>query len=90
MEVLNYFKGQEKLTQRERDTQRERETIKTLRESNFNVLCSYQKKRHPNTQGVYRGIQGVLIKYKNYINQVNPKLKKNVGFSTLTTNPIRF
>ena len=33
---------------------------------------------------------GVQIKYKNYMHQVNPKLKKRVGFSGLRTSPIKF
>ena len=52
--------------------------------SNKDLLIS--KKETPKYTG---SIQGVNIKYKNYINQVNPKLKKKVGFSTLRTSPIR-
>ena len=44
------------------------------------------KKRHPSTQGVYKGEQ---IKNKNYKSQVNPKEKKN-GFSTQRTIQVRF
>jgi len=46
-----------------------------------------KRERHPSTQEVYKGEH---IKYKNYINQENPKLKKKDGFSTLRTDPIRF
>ena len=44
------------------------------------------KKRHPSTQGVYKGEQ---IKNENYKSQVNPKEKKN-GFSTQRTIQVRF
>ena len=54
--------------------------------SNKDLLIT-KRERHPSTQGVYRGVH---IKYKNYINQENPKKKKNDGFSTLRTSPLRF
>ena len=54
--------------------------------SNKDLLIT-KRERHPSTQGVYRGVH---IKYKNYINQENPKKKKKDGFSTLRTSPIRF
>ena len=41
-----------------------------------------KRETHPSTQEVYKGVQ---IKYKNYINQENPKKKKKDGFSTLST-----
>ena len=44
------------------------------------------KKRHPSTQGVYKGEQ---IKNENYKSQVNPEEKKN-GFSTQRTIQVRF
>ena len=44
------------------------------------------KKRHPSTQGVYKGEQ---IKNENYKSQVNPKEKKN-GFSKQRTIQVRF
>ena len=50
-------------------------------------LVITKRERHPSIQEVYRGVQ---IKYKNYINQENPKKKKKDGFSTLRTSPIRF
>ena len=46
-----------------------------------------KRERQPSTQKVYRGVH---IKYINYINQENPKKKKNDGFSILRTNPVRF
>ena len=46
-----------------------------------------KRERHPSTQEVYRGVH---IKYRNYINQENPKKKKKDGFSTLRTSPLRF
>ena len=52
--------------------------------SNKNSLIL--KKRHPSTQGVYKGEQ---IKNENYKSQVNPKEKKN-GFSTQRTIQVRF
>ena len=39
--------------------------------SNNDLLINwFQKERDPSTQEVYKGVH---IKYKNYINQVNPK-----------------
>ena len=44
------------------------------------------KKRHPSTQGIYKGEQ---IKNESYKSQVYPKEKKN-GFSTQRTIQVRF
>ena len=44
------------------------------------------KKRHPSTQGVYKGEQ---IKNENYKSQVNLEGRKN-GFSTQRTSQVRF
>ena len=54
--------------------------------SNKDLLIT-KRERHPSTQEVYRGEQ---IKYRNYINQENPKKKKNYSFSMLRTLPVRF
>ena len=45
-----------------------------------------KRERHLSTQEVYKGVQ---INYIDYINQENPKKKKNDGFSILRTIPIR-
>ena len=45
-----------------------------------------ENKRHPSTQGVYKGEQ---IKNENYKSQVNPKEKKN-DFSKPRTIQVRF
>ena len=50
--------------------------------SNKDLLIT-KRERHPSTQEVYRGVH---IKYRNYINQENPKKKKNDGFSILRTS----
>ena len=50
-------------------------------------LLIMKRERHPSTQEVYRGVH---IKYRNYINQENPKKKKKDGVSTLRTSPLRF
>ena len=54
--------------------------------SNKDLLIT-KRERHPSTQEVYRGVQ---INYIDYINQENPKKKKNDGFFILRTSPVRF
>ena len=51
-----------------------------------NKTLLIRKKRHPSTQGIYKGEQ---IKNENYKSQVNPKEKKN-GFSKQRTIQVRF
>ena len=51
-----------------------------------NKILLKRKKRHPGTQGVYRGEP---IKNENYKSQVNPKEKKN-DFSKQRTIQVRF
>ena len=51
-----------------------------------NKILLKRKKRHPGTQGVYKGEP---IKNENYKSQVNPKEKKN-GFSKQRTIQVMY
>ena len=58
--------------------------------SNKDLLILKKKKKKKEKKERKKHPRGIQIKYRNYINQVNQELKIRIGFSTLTTSPIRF